>query len=97
MARPKNAVPSKRIRLDGNIPEPLPGTREYKAYKWYQDNVGARKAFPMAWQLLVAALNGEMGPQVKAAFDQGNTDEAVEALQDLIGQFGGQEVEEPDP
>lgn len=97
MARPKNAVPSVRIRLDGNVPTPAKGTRERVAYDWYLENVKNRSAFPLAWQLLIAALNGELGAQVKAAVTDGNTEEAIDALQDLLGQFGGQEVPEPDP
>ncbi len=41
---------------------------------------------------LIAALSGELGPQVKVAMETANTEETIEALQDLIGAFGGDDV-----
>jgi hypothetical protein len=69
---------------------PITDPREQVAWDWYAKNRRERKAFKMAWQLLVSALNGELGPQVKMAVEQGNTEEAIEALQDLLGAFGGE-------
>lgn len=89
MAKPKNKVPSVRVRLDGNIRQPVTDEREQKALNWYAEMSKQRKAFPVAWGFIVAAVNGELGPLVQAAVADGNTDEALEALSDLLGAFGG--------
>lgn len=88
MARKKNKVPSFRVRLDGNIPQPCVDPREQKALDWYKENSKNRMAFPIAWSFIVAAVNGELGPQVQKAVSDGNTAEAIDALQDLLGAFG---------
>lgn len=95
MAKPKNKVPSIRVRLDGNIRQPCVDPREVKALKWYEEMSHQRKAFPIAWGFIVAAVNGELGPQVQAAVVDGNTEEAIDALQDLLGAFGGDEPPPP--
>lgn len=91
MAKPKNAVPSVRVRLDGNIRQPVIDPREQKALDWYAEMSKQRKAFPIAWGFIVAAINGELGPQVQAAVVDGNTEQTIDALQDLLGAFGGEE------
>jgi hypothetical protein len=98
MARKKNKVPSFRVRLDGNIPQPCVDPREQKALDWYKENSKNRMAFPIAWSFIVAAVNGELGAQVQKAVSDGNTAEAIDALQDLLGAFGGDEdYPEADP
>jgi hypothetical protein len=67
---------------------PIDDPRIQTAVDWYLENKAERKAFTIAWQLLIAALNGELGESVKTAVEQGNTEEAIEALQDLMGAFG---------
>lgn len=89
MSRMKNKFPSVRVRLDGNIRQPVLDEREVKALAWYAEMSKQRKAFPVAWGFIVAAVNGELGPQVQAAVVDGNTEEAIDALQDLLGAFGG--------
>lgn len=86
MARPKGP-PTIRIRLDGNIREPAPDSREAKALKWYLEQVQNRRAFNMAWEFVVAAVNGELGPQVQAAVHAGDTSAAIEAARDLFDAF----------
>lgn len=87
MSRKKHEVQSERIRFEGYQRMPITDPRVQVAYDWYQDNKAERKAFPIAWQLLIAALNGELGPQVQVAVEAGNTEEAIGALQDLMGAF----------
>lgn len=87
MPRPRFAVPSERIRFEGYQRMPIEDPRVQKAYEWYQENKKERRAFTIAWQLIVAALNGELGPQVQVAVEEGNTEEAIHALQDLMGAF----------
>ena len=89
MPRPRNAEPSVRIRFEGYQRMPIEDPRVRVAYDWYLQHKEERKAFPIMWELLVAALNGELGEGVKVAVEQGNTQEAIEALQDLMGTFGG--------
>ena len=86
MARRKNAVPSVRIRLDGYQEQPITDPRIQKAVDWVTANKAERKAFPMAWGLLIAALNGELGDQVQTAVQAGakSTEEAVKALEDAM-------------
>ena len=91
MAKPKNKYPSMRVRLDGYIQMKGEGVtadpRQQVLYDFLVANGKSRKAFPMAIELLIAALNGELGPQVKSALSDGNTEEAREALSDLIDMF----------
>jgi hypothetical protein len=87
MPRKKNAVPSERIRFEGYQRMPIDDPRVQVAYEWYVKNRAERKAFTMAWQLVIAALNGELGENVKVAVEAGNTEEAINALQDLMGAF----------
>jgi hypothetical protein len=97
MPRKKNEIPSQRIRLDGYQPMPILEERDRVAFNWYMANRAHRQAFPIAWELIKAALNGELGSKVKEAVEQGNTQntiEALQAVQDLIGMFGGEEVDE---
>ena len=86
MARKKNAVPSIRIRLDGYQEQPITDPRIQKAVDWVNEMKAERKAFPMAWGLLVAALNGELGSEVQTAVTAGakSTEEAVKALEDAM-------------
>jgi hypothetical protein len=87
MARRKREIPSERIRLDGYQQMPILDPRDQVAFDWYVANRAKRQAFPIAWELIKAALNGELGPRVQEAVEQGNTAEAIDALQDLIGAF----------
>jgi hypothetical protein len=88
MPRRKNDIPSQRIRLDGYQRMPILDPRDQVAFNWYMANRASRQAFPKAWELIKAALNGELGSKIKQAVEQGSTEETIEALQDLIGMFG---------
>jgi hypothetical protein len=86
--RKKFAVPSERVRFEGYQRMPITDPRDQVAWDWYEKNRAERRAFPIAWELIKAALNGELGEGVKAAVEHGNTEETISALQDLIGAFG---------
>lgn len=88
MGRKKNLVPSIRIRLDGYVSQPITDPRVQVAVDWLDEHRKDRKAFPMAWNLLVAALNGELGEGVKVAMKAGDTEKAIDALKDLLGAWG---------
>lgn len=90
MPKKKYAIPSERIRFEGYQRMPIEDPRVQVAYEWYLKNKEQRKAFPIAWQLIISALNGELGDKVKVAVEAGNTEEAMNALQDLMGAFGQQ-------
>lgn len=68
---------------------PVTDERVQKALDWYEKNRAERKAFPIAWALLIAALNGELGGNIQQVVEAGaaNTEEALDALQDLMGVF----------
>lgn len=85
-------IPSERIRLDGYQRMPIQDPRDQVAWDWYVKNRAARRAFPIAWELIKAALNGELGERVQVAVEKGNTDEAIEALQDLLGAFASADI-----
>jgi len=89
MGRIKHAIPSKRIRLDGYVRQPITDPRVQLAVDWLDEQNANRKAFPMAWDLLVAALNGELGEGVQVAVKAGDTEKAHDALRDLLGVMGG--------
>jgi hypothetical protein len=91
MPKPKNVVPSVRLRLDGYIPMGADGKardeRDQVLLDWYNANRRNRKAFPAMRELLIAALMGELGTRVREAVSTGNTEEAKEALADLMDMF----------
>lgn len=87
MTRKKNKVPSERVRLDGYQQMPIIDPREQKFWDWYLEKRKSRSAFPLAKALIIAALHGEMGVEVQQAVQHGDTDEAVDALNDLLGAF----------
>lgn len=88
MARAKNKVPSARVRLDGYQSMPVVDDRERIFWDWYLKARDSRTAFPVAKQLIISALMGELGPQVAAAVSDGNTEETIDALKDLLSAFG---------
>jgi|GEM_PF-3131622 hypothetical protein len=87
MSRKKNLVKSQRYRLDGNMPMPITNPRDQVFWDWYLDMKSKDRAAPVARELLTAILNGEMGSQMQKAIQQGDTQAAIEAAQDLINAF----------
>lgn len=91
MPRRKNLHESTRLRLDGYIAMGGDGraadARDQVLLDWYEAQRVNRQAFPAMKELLIAALLGELGPRVQAAVSDGNTEEAREALADLMDQF----------
>lgn len=89
MARRKNAVPSERVRLEGLQRMPIDDPRVQRAYDWYLEQKRMKRAFPMAWALIIKALNGELGSEIQQAVEAGaqDTQEALEALDDLMDTY----------
>lgn len=90
MSRPKNKIPSERVRLDGYVGMPITDPRVQKFWDWYVENRNARRAFPMAMELLMAALNGELGSGVQWAVESGDEEELrkqMDAAKDIMAAF----------
>lgn len=91
MPKPKNPFPSVRFRLDGFIQmqakDQTLHEREQKFYDWYEKHKQHREAATLAKGMITAILNGEMGNQFVEAVQKGDTDEAVDALRDLLSVF----------
>jgi hypothetical protein len=69
---------------------PILDPRVQKFWDWYTANRAARKAFPMAFELLMAALNGELGSGVQWAVESGDEEELrkqMEAARDIMAAF----------
>ena len=83
--RKPDVIRSVRIRMDGYRKRGM-SERDDMTFAWL-DSLPAGSRFGMAWELLTAALNGELGDKVQKAVASGNTEEAMDALKDLIGAF----------
>ena len=83
--RKPDAVRSERIRWDGNRKRGI-NPRWDVTFAWNDAHPSGTR-FGMVWELVTSALNGELGERVQAAVASGNTEEAVDALHDLLGTF----------
>jgi hypothetical protein len=89
MARPKNKYPSIRKELNLRFQHPI-DERTQKLIDWIEEQNRARKAATMAKELLIAALNGELGGGVQWAMETANEDELrmqMEAAKDIMSAF----------
>lgn len=89
MARHKNAVPSVRKELNIRFPAPI-DERSQKLIDWIEENNKTRKAATLARELLIAALNGELGGGVQWALESANEDELrrqTEAAKEVFSNF----------
>lgn len=86
MPRKKDVVPSERIRWDGNRKRGV-SERDDRVFAWNDANTDNDR-FGMVWELVASALAGELGPEVKAAVEQGDDEAARDALADLMDAFG---------
>jgi hypothetical protein len=90
MPRRKNPFPSFRARMEGLIPrvdqETAVSERDQVFLDWYLQNDGNNR-FGLAKGIITSMLMGEFGERVQTAVKQGNTEEALEAALDLIGDF----------
>jgi hypothetical protein len=85
--KPKFETPSIRVRLEGNIRAPVTDPRVQKTIDWIKMQRKSRQAFPMAFDLLVAAVNGELSSVPLAALEAGDQKAADAALDDLLAAF----------
>lgn len=80
--RVPDVIRSERIRMDGYRKRGV-NQRDDVTFAWLDALPGGAR-FGMAWELLTAALNGELGENVKKAVASGNTEEAVQALEEAM-------------
>ena len=85
MARPKDKVQSQRIRIDGYRKRGV-DARFDKTFAWL-DAIPEDKRFPFVWDLLTAALNGELGPAMQVAVEESDVEKARTAAQEIVSVF----------
>jgi hypothetical protein len=85
MARPKDPTQSERIRIDGYRKRGI-DARQDKTFAWL-DGIPAGKKFNLVWDLITAALNGELGPLMQQAVEQGDIEQAKEAASQIANAF----------
>lgn len=83
--RPKDKVPSVRIRIDGYRKRGV-NARQDKTFAWL-DAIPAGKRFDFVWDLLTAALNGELGPVMQQAVEDSDMEKARVAASEIVGAF----------
>ena len=84
MSRLKDKFPSERVRIDGNRKRGGISAREQKTWEWI-DAIPNGKRFDMVWDLITAAVNGELGVarqdmSMMADEDDQRAEAALEAL-----------------
>lgn len=85
MARPKDKTPSKRVRIDGYRKRGV-DPRQDKTLDWL-DGIPEGKRFDFVWDLLTAALNGELGPVMQQAVEDSDVEKAREAATQISAAF----------
>lgn len=79
MARPKNKIPSQRIRIDGYLRRGVDPQID-KLLDWFA-SLPPKKRFPMVMQRLM------MGGVIEAVIEDGDVAAAREAASQIIGSF----------
>lgn len=85
MPRRKDEIRSERIRLDGYRKRGV-SARDDKTFAWY-DALADKTRFGVAWELITAVLNGELGQAMQIAVEEGDVEKAREAAQQIVGAF----------
>lgn len=85
--RPRNPIRSWRKDLNIHVARPITDVRVQRAVDWIEENNQKRRAAPMAFQLLVAALAGELGPGMQVAVERGDVELAREAAREMKSFF----------
>lgn len=83
--RRRDAIPSVRIRIDGFRKRGV-SARDDKTFAWL-DEIPTRKRFAFVWDLLTAALNGELGPAMQQAVEESDMEAAKAAASQIISAF----------
>ena len=85
MVRPLDLNRSERIRIDGYRKRNV-SPRQDKTFAWL-DAIPSGKRFDFVWDLLTAALNGELGTVMQQAVEDGDVEKAREAASQIISAF----------
>jgi len=85
MARPLDPVKSNRIRFEGHRKRGI-SSRDDKTFAWL-DSIPPGKRFEFAWELMTAALNGELGPVMQQAVEESDLDKARTAAKQIFSAF----------
>ncbi len=83
--RPHDAIPSERIRIEGLRKRGV-NARDDKTFAWL-DAIPNKKRFSFVWDLVTAALNGELGPVMQQAVEDSDMEKAREAAAQIVGAF----------
>jgi hypothetical protein len=60
--------------------------RDDKTFAWL-DTIPNKKRFAFVWDLVTAALNGELGPVMQQAVEDSDMEKAREAAAQIVGAF----------
>lgn len=82
MARAKDAIPSERVRIDGNRKRGL-NAREDKTWAWL-DTIPSGQRFDQVWELITAAVNGELGVAQTVSMADEDAEQSQNALDKLL-------------
>jgi hypothetical protein len=85
MGRKKDAIPSEIIHFHGNRKRGI-SAREDKTFAWL-DQIPPGQRFGFVWELLTAALNGELGPIMQTAVEESDIDRARMAANEMATAF----------
>jgi len=83
--RKPDAIRSERVRIDGYRKRGL-DARQDKTFAWL-DAIPDGKRFDFVWDLLTAALNGELGSVMQQAVEDGDVEKAREAASQIANAF----------
>jgi hypothetical protein len=86
--RRRNQEQSLLVPLTIRIPQPITDPRVQKALDWIQGQARQRNAAPAAWDLIVAAVNGELGGVALAGSEADERlQKQMQAVDDLLANF----------
>lgn len=83
--RPRDKVPSERVRIEGLRKRGV-SERDDRTFEWL-DSIPNRMRFAFVWDLVTAALNGELGPMMQKAVEESDMDKARAAAAQIAGAF----------
>jgi len=85
MARKKDTIPSTKVRFEGGRKRGV-SRRDDKTFEWL-DSIPKGERFAVAWELLTAALNGELGSAVQQAVEENDAEKARAAASLIFDTF----------
>ena len=83
MGRRKDAIPSEHIRFEGNRKRGL-SRRDDTVFGWLDAIPAGAQRFGVLWELIAAALNGELGPAIQQAVETSDTEKAQAAARAML-------------